>query len=133
MVDHLFFIEAGAAGASYLLVDEVLTVWQKEERPDRISTAADLAKSRTTVTLFKQVAGPFVPPHVLVAVEARFLSGRVGPASPAEVHPPAAPGMAGWRAERQSSDEIILPQRAAGAAIRLRPALTRSVSFARGQ
>ena len=33
MVDHLFFMELGAAGASYLLVPEPLTVWHNEERP----------------------------------------------------------------------------------------------------
>jgi len=82
--DHLFFLEVGAAGASYLLVDEVLTVWHNEERPDRISTADDPAKCRTTFALFKQVAGPLVPPHVLVAAEARGLSGCLWPASPAE-------------------------------------------------
>ena len=84
MEDHLFFIEVGAAGASYLLVDEVLTVWHNEERPDRISTGDDLANWRTFITLFKQVAGPFVPPHVLVAAEARCLSGRMWSETPAE-------------------------------------------------
>ena len=83
MEDHLLFIEVGAAGASYLLVDEVLTVWRNEERPDRLSTADDLANWRMVFTLFKQVASPFVPPHVLVAAEARCLSGQLW-ASPAE-------------------------------------------------
>ena len=84
MVDHVFFIEVGAAGASYLLVDEALTVWHNEDRPDRISNGDDLAKWRTIITLFKQVTAPFVPPHVLVAAEARFLTGHLWSASPAE-------------------------------------------------
>jgi glycosyltransferase involved in cell wall biosynthesis len=84
MDDHLFFIEGGAAGASYLLVDEVLTVGRNEERPDRIGAGDDLAQSRTIITSGKQVAGAFVPPHVLVAAEARCLSGLMWPASPAE-------------------------------------------------
>jgi glycosyltransferase involved in cell wall biosynthesis len=84
MVDHVFFIEVGAAGASYLLVDEVLTVWHNEDRPDRISNGDDLAKWRTIIALFKQVTAPFVPPHVLVAAEARFLSGHLWAESPAQ-------------------------------------------------
>jgi hypothetical protein len=67
-----------------LLVDEALTVWHNEDRPDRISNGDDLAKWRTTITLFKQVTGPFVPPHVLVAAEARLLSGHLWSSSPAE-------------------------------------------------
>ena len=84
MTDHLFFIEVGASGASYLLVDEALTVWHNEDRPDRITNGDDLAKWRTMIALFKQVTGPFVPPHVLVAAEARYLSGHLWSAYPTE-------------------------------------------------
>jgi glycosyltransferase involved in cell wall biosynthesis len=96
MEDHLFFIEVGAAGGSYLLVDEVLTVWRNEDRPDRISIAKFKDRLitpkvaggdpawRTNFTLFKQVASPLFPPHVLVAAEARYLSGLMWPTSPAE-------------------------------------------------
>jgi glycosyltransferase involved in cell wall biosynthesis len=84
MVDHVFFMEIGAAGARYLLVEEPLTVWHNEDRPDRISNGDDLAEWRTIITLFKQVTDPFVPPHVLVAAEARFLSGHLWREFPAE-------------------------------------------------
>src|SRR5215469_1652028 len=84
MVDHLFFMEVGAAGASYLLVPEPLTVWHNEERPDRISMGDDLAKWRKIVQQFSEEAAPFVPSHVLLAGEARFLSGHLWKASPRE-------------------------------------------------
>lgn len=77
MVDHLFFMEVGAAGAAYLLVPEVLTVWNNEDRADRITNADDLAKWRRIVRQFADHAAPFLPSHVLLAGEARFLSGHL--------------------------------------------------------
>ena len=84
MEDHLLSIEVGAAGSVYLRVDEVLTVWRDDERPDRASTPGDPENRRTIFTLLKQTASPVVPPHVLVAAEARYFSGRMWSASPAE-------------------------------------------------
>ena len=85
MVDHLFFMELGAAGASYLLVPEPLTVWHNEERPDRVSMGDDLAKWRKIVQQFSEEAGRFVASHVLLASEARFLSGHLWKVSPTEL------------------------------------------------
>jgi glycosyltransferase involved in cell wall biosynthesis len=84
MVDHLFFMEVGAAGASYVLVPEPLTVWHNEERADRISMADDLAKWCGIVEQFSKAAAPIIPPHVLLAGEARFLSGHLWKVSPRE-------------------------------------------------
>lgn len=84
MVDHLFFIEVGAAGAQYLLVAEPLTVWDNAERADRITTSDDLAKWRDIVALFEAEAAPIVPAHVLIAAKARFLTAHLWGVSPAE-------------------------------------------------
>lgn len=82
MVDHLFFIEVGAAGAQYLLVPEPLTIWNNEERPDRLTCAEGLGKWRSIMAQFAAEAGSFVPPHALVAAEARFLSKHLWEVSP---------------------------------------------------
>jgi glycosyltransferase involved in cell wall biosynthesis len=84
MVDHLFFMEVGAAGAQYLLVPEPLTVWDNMERPDRISTGDSLAKWRSMIALFRAEATAFVPEHVLLAAEARFLTAHLWNVSPGE-------------------------------------------------
>jgi glycosyltransferase involved in cell wall biosynthesis len=84
MVDHLLFIEVGAAGARYLLVPEPLTVWHNEERPDRISMSDDPANWRKIFERFSREAAPFAPPHVLLAAEARYLSGYLWETSPME-------------------------------------------------
>jgi glycosyltransferase involved in cell wall biosynthesis len=82
MVDHLFFMEVGAAGAAYLLVREPLTIWHNEARPDRISMSDSLGKWRATVQLFFESAGGLLPPRARVACEARFLSGILWQTAP---------------------------------------------------
>ena len=84
MVDHLFFIEAGCSGAAYLLVPEALTIWHNEARPDRVSLADSLAKWKLTNQYFLNELSAFVPPHVLLACEARFLSGILWRTAPRE-------------------------------------------------
>jgi glycosyltransferase involved in cell wall biosynthesis len=76
--DHLFFIEIGATGAEYLLVDEVLTVWHNESAPGRAS-GADLANWDKTFRRFRERAAPLAPAPALLAAEVRFLCG-VAPA-----------------------------------------------------
>ena len=68
--DHMFFIDLGLAGASYLLVDEPLTVLNDDPRPDRLSLTGDI----TSVQSFLEQAARILPPHVLLAFEARVLS-----------------------------------------------------------
>lgn len=84
MVDHLFFMELGAAGAQYLLIPNPLTVWNNVQRPDRSSTGASVAKLRTDFALFRAEAAGIAPPHVLLAAEARFLTADLWKVSPAE-------------------------------------------------
>ncbi|MBL6456667.1 glycosyltransferase family 2 protein [Belnapia sp. T6] len=84
MEEHLFFMELGASGAAYLLVPEPLTIWHNDERPDRITHADDLAKWRRIMRQFEEHAAPLLPPHVLLAGEARFLSGHLWKAAPLE-------------------------------------------------
>lgn len=84
MVDHLFFIELGAAGAEYALIPEPLTIWHNEVRADRVSFADNLAKWRATVKHFSEQASSLVPQHVLIACEARFLSGLLWRTAPLE-------------------------------------------------
>jgi glycosyltransferase involved in cell wall biosynthesis len=81
--DHLFFIEVGASGAEYVLVEEVLTVWRNESAPDRASSADDLARWTRIVRVFQERAGSLVPRRVLLAGEVRFLSGRLWAVAPA--------------------------------------------------
>jgi glycosyltransferase involved in cell wall biosynthesis len=82
-VDHLFFLEVGASGAAYVLVQEPLDVYHNDVRPDRASLSDDLAKVRSFFQQFSDQAASFVPPHVIVAAEARFLSGPLWKTAPA--------------------------------------------------
>jgi Glycosyl transferase family 2 len=84
MEDHLFFIEAGASGAAYVLVREPLTIWHNEARPHRVSLSDSLAKWRATVQLFFDSAAKLMPPHVMIACEARFLSSVLWQTAPVE-------------------------------------------------
>lgn len=84
MVDHLFFIELGAAGATYLQVPEPLAIWHNETRPDRVSLADSLAQWRATLRYFCDEAASMEPPHVLAACEARVLSGVLWRTDPLE-------------------------------------------------
>lgn len=44
--DHLFFLDAGAAGADHVLVPEALSVWANDDRPGRMGAADDEARGR---------------------------------------------------------------------------------------
>jgi glycosyltransferase involved in cell wall biosynthesis len=77
--DHMFFIDLGMAGTSYLLVPEPLTVWNDDPRPDRLVTSGDVG----SVLCFLEQAAEFLPEHVRLACEARLLSGCLWPTSPA--------------------------------------------------
>jgi hypothetical protein len=84
MVDHLFFIEVGASGADYVLVPEPLTVWHNEAGPDRVSLSDTQEKWLTTMQCFREQAAGLLPPHVLAACEARFMSGILWRTAPLE-------------------------------------------------
>jgi hypothetical protein len=77
--DHMFFIDLGNAGASYLLVAEALTVWNDDERPDRLAMSGNI----DSVFGFLDQAAEALPAHVRRACEARLLSGCLWPRSPA--------------------------------------------------
>ncbi len=77
MVDHLFFIEVGNSGAAYLLVPEPLSVWHDVDRPDRASLSDAPERWRQVMDAFIDEARELLPPHVLLAAEARYLSGRL--------------------------------------------------------
>ena len=121
MVDHLFFIEVGASGSAYLLVPEPLTIWHNEDRPDRVSTSDTVSKWRSTVQTFFDSAAGLLPPHVLIACEARFLSGVLWRSRPGEFAQALAQGVekrgvigpAGWNS--------ALPQRHAAQRLRCPP------------
>jgi glycosyltransferase involved in cell wall biosynthesis len=84
MVDHLWFIAIGAAGARYLLVPEALTVWNNEDRIDRVSTGETLETWQAIYERFAEQAKKVAPPHVLIAAEARYLSQLLWTTSPIE-------------------------------------------------
>jgi glycosyltransferase involved in cell wall biosynthesis len=77
--DHMFFIDLGIAGAGYLLVADALTVWNDDERPDRLAMSGDI----DSVLGFLDQAVAVLPAHVRRACEARLLSGCLWPQSPA--------------------------------------------------
>ncbi len=65
--DHLFFAELGAAGARYVLVPELLTVWHNDDRPDRLGSRDDLARADS----FVQAAAGVLSARARLAFEAR--------------------------------------------------------------
>ncbi|ADM09428.1 glycosyltransferase [Parvularcula bermudensis HTCC2503] len=66
--DHLFAIEATAAG-SYLLIDELLTIYHDEYNPNRLSNDKTLESGRA----FMDVARPLISQKALRGYEARYL------------------------------------------------------------
>ncbi len=82
--DQLFLIEIEGSGARFIVLDEVLTIWNNESTSDRASSADDLRKWIDIVALFSERAAPHVSPHVLLAGKVRFLSGRLWRESPAQ-------------------------------------------------
>lgn len=71
--DHLFLIEAIAAGAQYVLAPQALNVWHDDERPDRLGANGSLASGRH----FLSVAAPFMSPRAIAAFEARCLGPQL--------------------------------------------------------
>ena len=67
--DHLFLIEAMAAGVQYALVPEALSIWRDDERSDRLGAKDSLSAGRD----FLAIAGPLVSPRAYSAFEARCL------------------------------------------------------------
>lgn len=49
--DHLFFIEIAASGAACLIVPDALTTWTNDQRPDRLSSADDIARGEQLLAL----------------------------------------------------------------------------------
>lgn len=67
--DHLFAIDALAAGAEYRLLEPVLTIYRQDPRPDRLSARLDLAQGRA----FLAAIGEAISPKARLAFEARYL------------------------------------------------------------
>lgn len=67
--DHLFLLEAMAAGAQYVLAPEALSVWRDDERPDRLGASDSLVSGRD----FLRIAAPYLSPRARAAFEARCL------------------------------------------------------------
>jgi len=65
--DHLFLIEAQRKGGRFTMLDEALSVWMNDDRPDRLSS--DETEAR--VKLFVGIARESIPAPVLTAFEAR--------------------------------------------------------------
>ncbi len=82
MEDHLFFIGVGNSGAEYLLVPEPLSVWHNEGRPDRLSGADNIPQWQKAMDAFAEEARGLIPPLVLLAAEARYISGRIWQTAP---------------------------------------------------
>ena len=97
--DHLFFAEAGAGGATYLLVPEVLTVWRNDARPDRLGARDSLPQARLLIDLATNV----LPRRALQAFEARALFHLLWASSARD-----ATGLL-WRAVR---DQALTPRQA---------------------
>ena len=76
--DHLFFIEAGARGASYVCVLEALSVWRNEARADRLGNTEDVAR----IQAFFDAAGPLMPMRARVGLESWPLGPRLWHDSP---------------------------------------------------
>lgn len=65
--DHLYFIELAAAGLRYVVVDEALSRWNNDHRPDRLSAQADIAAGDA----FLDLAGPNMSPKARTAFQVR--------------------------------------------------------------
>lgn len=70
--DHLFFIQAGARGMSYLLVDAPLVTWRNDNRPDRLGRHDNLQRAAK----YLRAAGPLLTPKARLAFQTRYL-GRL--------------------------------------------------------
>lgn len=53
--DHLFLVEAEAAGGRFTMVDEVATVWRNDDRPDRGSAIESVAVARQALAAAAEV------------------------------------------------------------------------------
>lgn len=67
--DHLFLIEAMAAGARYVLTAEALSIWRDDDRSDRLGASDSLAPGRD----FLRLAALHLSPRSHGAFEARCL------------------------------------------------------------
>jgi len=75
--DHLFLIEAQRQGGEFVMLDEALSVWMNDERPDRLSAHDTEAR----VEAFAAIARAAIPPRVLSAFVARTTCELVWPRS----------------------------------------------------
>ncbi|NML12856.1 glycosyltransferase family 2 protein [Sphingobium sp. AR-3-1] len=76
--DHMFFIECGNAGLTYLLIEESLVVWRNDNRPDRLGHSDNLDKGQH----FLNVAGDALSERACLAFQTRFLGPRMLRKSP---------------------------------------------------
>lgn len=68
--DSLFFLKAEANGASYLLVEEPLSIWHHDDRSDRLG----YAPHRQRTIDFLALAGPLLTRKARLNFEARYLA-----------------------------------------------------------
>ncbi len=67
--DSLFFFDAEALGARYRLIDEPLSIWNYDDRKDRLGRTPDLKLSLE----FISEAGPLLTERARMAFEVRYL------------------------------------------------------------
>ena len=76
--DHLFFIDLDASGAKYVVVHEPLTIWNNDERSDRLSSDDDLARGAA----FLASAGSLLSDRAQTAFRIRVLGKELFRQSP---------------------------------------------------
>lgn len=124
--DHLFFIELGATGVSYLLVPEPLSVWFNDSRPDRLSST----ESRDRAEQFLDTAGTLISENVRLAFHARALGEFTWRESPR-----AAVALFARTAARGALPPLVAASLLARAALpqRLYERIRRTLTRSRGQ
>jgi glycosyltransferase involved in cell wall biosynthesis len=77
--DNLFFLEAGAIGARYRLIEEPLSIWNHDFRTDRMGLTPHLEQSREFLTQ----AGGLLTERARMAFEVRYLGPLLFQENPA--------------------------------------------------
>ena len=77
--DNLFFFDAEALGARYRLINEPLSIWNQDDRKDRLGRLPDLALGRE----FIHEAGPLLTEKARLAFEVTYLGPLLLQESPA--------------------------------------------------
>jgi glycosyltransferase involved in cell wall biosynthesis len=77
--DNLFFLDAEALGARYCLIDDPLSIWNNDDRDDRLGRTSDLALSRE----FLEEAGSLLTNKARIAFEVTYLGPLLFEENPA--------------------------------------------------